>query len=94
MMRQMGAGAGPGGLGRMPGGGKKAKGRMGQQPQRRRGKSGNPAKRARQEIEMRQREAEAPQVGTPSGSVFGAPQQPADFDPAAFQSDLDKYLKR
>ncbi|MDN5558798.1 MAG: signal recognition particle protein [Ruaniaceae bacterium] len=94
MMRQMGAGGGPGGLGRMPGGGKKAKGRMGQQPQQKRGKSGNPAKRARQEIEMRQREAEAPQAGTPSGSVFGAPQQPADFDPAAFQSDLDKYLKR
>lgn len=88
MMRQMSSGGGMGGgLGRMPGMGKKSKGRMAPQQQRtKKGKSGNPAKRARQEMEARERQQNP-------GSAFGEPQAPADFDPAAFQGDLSKYLK-
>lgn len=91
MMRQMGGGGGPSGLGRMPGTGKKAKGRMAPQQQRKKGKSGNPAKRARQEKEMREGGAAAA-----AGSAFGAPQQPEEFDPSNLQlpDGLDKYLKR
>lgn len=89
MMKQMGGGAAGGGLGRMPGMGKKAKGRMAPQQPRKKGKSGNPAKRARQEQEMQQKAAEKPQ-----GSVFGVNQIPEDFDPSTFDaSELSKYLK-
>ncbi|SNU00568.1 signal recognition particle subunit FFH/SRP54 (srp54) [Ruaniaceae bacterium KH17] len=89
MMKQMGGGVAGGGLGRMPGMGKKAKGRMAPQQPRKKGKSGNPAKRARQEQEMQQKAAEKPQ-----GSVFGVNQIPEDFDPSTFDaSELSKYLK-
>lgn len=81
MMKQMGGGAAGGGLGRMPGMGKKAKGRMAPQQPRKKGKSGNPAKRARQEQEMQQKAAEKPQ-----GSVFGVNQIPEDFDPSTFDA--------
>ncbi len=51
MMKQMRAGKGPGlpGMPPMPGGGKKAKGRTGGKPKAKKGRSGNPAKRAQQE---------------------------------------------
>lgn len=91
MMRSMGAAGGGFGGGRMPGTGKKARGRMAAQPQRKKGKSGNPAKRARQEIEMAQRETERPRPN-PFG---GGGSAEAEFDPSQFSlpAGLDKYLK-
>lgn len=91
MMKSMGSGLGGFGGGRMPGTGKKARGRMAPQPKQRKGKSGNPAKRARQEIEMAQREAERPKA-----NPFGAGQQAAgEFDPSKLQlpTGFDKYFK-
>jgi len=75
MMRQMARGGGmpalPG-MGRMPGSGKKAKGRTAPPPKKAKGKSGNPAKRAEQE---RQAQARAQGGGTAAagapGSAFG-----------------------
>ena len=56
MMRQMGRGGGmpgmpgmPGGFPGMPGGSKKSKGKSGKQQSRKKGRSGNPAKRALQQ---------------------------------------------
>ena len=82
-------GGGPGGFGGMPGG-KKSKGK--QAPQRKvKGKSGNPAKRAQQEAQLRDRGAGS----TPApGSAFGVPQaepQP-EFDASQLPS-LGKYLR-
>ncbi len=51
------------------------------------GKSGNPAKRARQEMELQQRAAER-------GAAFGA--LPPAFDPSQFElpAGFEKYLKK
>ncbi|MCL2465878.1 MAG: signal recognition particle protein [Micrococcales bacterium] len=93
MMRQMARGGGmPGmpGMGRMPGSGKKAKGRSAQAPRRVKGKSGNPAKRAEQERAARTRASGGPAVAP--GSSFGLGAQP---DPSQFEvpEGLDRFLK-
>src|SRR5690606_6641885 len=49
MMKQMARGGGVPGMGAMPGMGKKARGRQAPPPKKRKGKSGNPAKRAAEE---------------------------------------------
>ena len=70
----MGGLGGMPGMGNMPGMGKKARGRQAPAKKRPKGKSGNPAKRARQEAEMerkaRQRAEEASKP-KPKGSSFG-----------------------
>nr|NLD40568.1 signal recognition particle protein [Actinomycetales bacterium] len=98
MMRQMARGAGMPGAGMMPGMGKKARGRMAPQRQQKRGKSGNPAKRARQEMEMR--EAEARRAQEPAASAFGggAGEAPdlSELDPSQLNlpKGFEKYLGR
>ncbi|MFW7414039.1 signal recognition particle protein [Demequina sp. SO4-18] len=87
MPQMPGQGGGPGAWGGMPGG-KKSKGK--QAPQRKvKGKSGNPAKRAQQEAEARNRK---PAQAAP-GSAFGLGKQQDDFDPSSVDADLSKYLK-
>ena len=90
MMRQMARGAGKGvpGMGMLPGGGKKSKGRMQAPPKKgKKGKSGNPAKRAQQEREAATRVAQQP-----AGSAFGlgAPQQSQEMPDL---EELQKYLR-
>lgn len=99
MMRSMARGGmrggGMPGLGAMPGGGKKSKGRAAPPPQVRRSKSGNPARRAAEEREARERAANAPRsapgaafgLGAPSGD--GGPDGPLELPPG-----LDKYFGR
>ncbi|MPV39022.1 signal recognition particle protein [Georgenia subflava] len=95
MMRQMARSGGKGGvpgMGMMPGGGKKSKGRMAPPPKKgKKGKSGNPAKRAQQEREAAQRAAQQP--AAPAGSAFGlgAPKQQEDAMPDL--EELQKYLR-
>jgi signal recognition particle subunit SRP54 len=80
MMRQMGKGgmgAGPGGMPMMPGGpgmgfGKKASGRMAPPPKGKKGKSGNPAKRAAQEKAAMQRALGGGPVGAGGGDAAGS----------------------
>ena len=82
-------GGGPNAFGGMPGG-KKSKGK--QAPQRKvKGKSGNPATRAKQEAELRER---TPTSSAAAGSAFGIPseQEQQDFDPSQLPS-LGKYLR-
>jgi len=91
MMRQMARGGGmPGmpGMGRMPGSGKKAKGRSAPPPKRTKGRSGNPAKRAEQERAARTRT-----TGTTSapGSAFGLGAEPEQ--PFTVPEGLEKYLR-
>ncbi|MFV0426244.1 MAG: signal recognition particle protein [Beutenbergiaceae bacterium] len=92
MMRSMarqGGRPGPMGMGGLPGGGKKSKGRMAPPRRTKKGKSGNPAKRAQQEREAAQKAA-----NKDSGSAFGSGGQ-QELDPAALQAlDLGKYLGR
>ncbi|HEY0118655.1 MAG TPA: hypothetical protein VGC04_07745, partial [Cellulomonas sp.] len=79
MMRQMAksGGAMPG-LGNMPSSGKKAKGRAAA-PQKVKGKSGNPAKRALQEQDAAARRAgTAPAAPAAPGSAFGLGAKPSD----------------
>ncbi|MEE6272734.1 signal recognition particle protein [Georgenia wangjunii] len=96
MMRQMARSGGkmPGGMGQLPGGGKKSKGRMAPPPQRKgkKGKSGNPAKRAQQERDVPARPA------APAGSAFGvaptdagAGPRPSDLE---LPAGLEKFLGR
>ncbi|MGL5857307.1 MAG: signal recognition particle protein [Angustibacter sp.] len=94
MMKQMRRGGGlPGmpGLPGMGGPGRKGKAARGKQ-QRKKGRSGNPAKRAEQERAAHQREEEA----RASGSAFGQP--PQDDQPAASLDQLpagfEKFLGR
>lgn len=104
MMRSMARGGmsgGPGGLpgmagmpgaGGMPGSGKKSKGRMQAPPKnRKKGKSGNPAKRAQQEREAAERAVKAK-----SGSSFGMGTQSEDIDPASLDlpPGFEKFLGR
>ena len=91
-MRQMARGGGMAmpTMGRMPGTGKKAKGRTAPPPKRRtKGRSGNPAKRAEQERAARTR-AE----GTPSapGSAFGLGAQSDPEQPFSLPDGFEKYL--
>ena len=91
---------GMGGLGNMPGTGKKSRGRMAPQPKGRgkaKGKSGNPAKRAQQEKEAAARAAAEP-AKAPSGSAFGLGRpkdgQPADPASLDIPPGLEKFLGR
>ncbi len=104
MMRQMGKGGGapglpgmPGGMPGMPGGGKKSRGK--QPPvKKKKGKSGNPAKRAQQEREAMQRALGGGASKAPAGSAFGVggedKEQPSEQDLANLQlpSGFDKLL--
>ena len=87
MMRQMAkSGGGMPGLGNLPGGGKKSRGRQAPPPKKVKGKSGNPALRARQEQEATRRGG-AQAAPTAPGSAFGLggakpPADPGDFDPS------------
>ena len=88
MMKTMAKGGMPG-MGNMPGMGKKAKGRMAPRRNTPKGKSGNPAKRARQEIELQQRATER------SGSAFGG-ETTAALDPTQLNlpAGFEKYLQK
>ena len=104
MMQKMAGGGmgglgGPGGfpgLGNMPGGGKKAKGRMAPPPKKRKGKSGNPAKRLQQEREAEQRALQRRQEAAkaPAGSAFGLGKKDRiDTNEMPDIADLEKYLR-
>jgi signal recognition particle subunit SRP54 len=103
MMRSMARGGmrgGPGGMpnlgmGGLPGGGKKSKGRMAPPPKRgKKGKSGNPAKRAQQEREAAERAAAVGQ--SQAGSAFGLQQDADQIDPSSLQlpAGFDKMFGR
>jgi signal recognition particle subunit SRP54 len=72
-----------------PGAGKRGKGR--QQPQRKKAKSGNPAKRAAEERAARDRQSGAAVGG---GAAFGAQGVPdlADLDPSQLPKGFEKFL--
>jgi signal recognition particle subunit SRP54 len=72
-----------------PGAGKRGKGR--QQPQRKKAKSGNPAKRAAEERAARDRQSGAAVGG---GAAFGAHGVPdlADLDPSQLPKGFEKFL--
>ncbi len=91
MMKHMARAGGVPGMGNMPGMGKKSKGRMAPQKAAPRGKSGNPAKRARQEVELQQRATEKAQPG----SALGVGRAQPAFDPSQFElpAGFDKYLR-
>ncbi len=97
MMKSMargGMGSGPGGMGALPGSGKKARGRTAPPPQVRKSKSGNPAKRASEEAAARQRATEAAKAS--AGAAFGlgrgdAPVSPEDLN---LPGGLEKYFGR
>ncbi len=94
MMKQLARGGGIPGMPGMPGmgGGRKAK----QQPQRKKSKSGNPAKRAAEERAAAER-AKAAKSGA-AGSAFGTGAGdggiPADLDPANLPKGFEKFLGR
>jgi signal recognition particle subunit SRP54 len=99
MMKSLARGGGIPGMPGMPGmgggGGKRAKGR--QQPQRRKAKSGNPAKRAAEERAARERSAGAGALGAGAlgGSAFGGGQDAPDLsalDPAQLPAGFEKFL--
>jgi signal recognition particle subunit SRP54 len=92
MMKQMRRGmGGVPGMGNLPGGGRKAKAKG---PQRKKGKSGNPAKRAEQERLAGQR-AQEPRAAEP-GAAFGAGPGSDGGDPALTQlpPGFEKFLGR
>lgn len=106
MQRVSQQGMGPGGMaggmpgaGSMPGMGKKSKGRMAPPPRKKKGKSGNPAKRAQQEREMeaarlrRQEEARQDAQKQTAGAAFGFGRKKIDTSEMPDISDLEKYLK-
>ena len=103
MMRQAakaGGMPGMGGLGNMPGIGKKARGRMAPQPKGRgaKAKSGNPAKRAQQEREALMRAAGEAVKAAPAGAAFGlgGKQDGETAEPPALEipPGLEKFLGR
>ncbi len=92
MMESMARGGGMPGLPGQPGVGlgKRAKARQAPQPKKKKGKvSGNPAKRAQQEV------ADGERSGVPANPFGIKPEGQGDFDPDDFQlpAGLDKYLK-
>ena len=96
MMRQMRKGGGMPGMPGMPGmGGGAAKGRA-KAPQRKKGKSGNPAKRAEQERLAMQKAEES--RGNAIGSAFGLPEGvddagEQDLSSLKLPAGFDKFLK-
>ncbi len=99
MMRSMARGGGMPGMGALPGGGKKSRGRTAPPPQVRKSKSGNPAKRAAEERAAAERAATAPKpsAGAAFGLGAGGAGEPGEaFDPTSFSlpAGLDKYLGR
>ncbi|MDN5790993.1 MAG: signal recognition particle protein [Micrococcales bacterium] len=95
MMKSLARGGGGGlpGMPGVPGTGKKARGK--QQPQRRKSKSGNPAKRAAEERAAAQKAAAAKSGA--GASAFGLPSAgagpgAADFDPANLPKGFEKFL--
>ncbi|WP_256841350.1 signal recognition particle protein [Ornithinimicrobium cryptoxanthini] len=96
MMRQMRKGGGMPGMPGMPGlGGGSAKGK-GKAPQRKKGKSGNPAKRAEQERLATQKAEES--RGNAMGSAFGLPgggddAGEQDLSSLKLPAGFDKFLK-
>src|SRR5690606_5092103 len=107
MMRQMskGGGMGPGGMPAMPGGpgmgmGKKSRGRTQPPKKSKKGKSGNPAKRAQQEREAMQRALGGGAPSTPSapaGSAFGVgakKDEAPDLSNLELPPGLEKFLGR
>jgi signal recognition particle subunit SRP54 len=105
MMRQMARGGGMPGLGNLPGGGgKKARGRVAPPVRGKKGRSGNPALRAKQEREALER-ALGGGVGAGAGAgasaapgaAFGlgaSVQPPADAAKLELPPGLEKYLGR
>jgi signal recognition particle subunit SRP54 len=91
MMKQLARGGGMPGVPGMPGGssGPGKRGRQ-QAPQRKKSKSGNPAKRAAEERAAGQRST------APAGGAFGAglpsPPDPAAIDPASLPKGFEKFL--
>ena len=91
MMKQLARGGGMPGMPGMPGGssGPGKRGRQ-QAPQRKKSKSGNPAKRAAEERAAGQRST------APAGGAFGAglpsPPDPAAIDPASLPKGFEKFL--
>lgn len=97
MARGGGGMGGVPGMGNMPGMGKKARGRQAPQKKRPKGKSGNPAKRARQEAEMeRKLRAKAEEAAKPKakGSSFGLGKQTAQASQFEVPEGLEKFLKK
>lgn len=101
MMRQMARQGGVPGMGNLPGmGGKKQRGRMAPPPQRsKKGKSGNPAKRAEQERAALERASGGGRPAAAPGSAFGvgapaAQQQPVDPSSIELPAGLDKLFGR
>jgi signal recognition particle subunit SRP54 len=107
MMKQLARGGGIPGMPGMPGmgGGKRGK----QQPQRKKSKSGNPARRAAEERAAAEKaQAARSGAGTGSGSAFGRGDGsggaggagagdggiPADLDPANLPKGFEKFLGR
>jgi signal recognition particle subunit SRP54 len=95
MMKQLAKGGGMPGMPGMPGlgSGPGKRGRQ-QQPQRRKSKSGNPAKRAAEERAAREQASQRP-----AGSAFGAPSgtgtnglDPSALDPAQLPEGFEKFL--
>src|SRR5699024_4030956 len=71
------------------------KGRMAPPKKKKKGKSGNPAKRAQQEREAAERAAQGPKA--PSGAAFGAGKDTSDeVDPASLNlpAGFEKFLGR
>jgi len=104
MMRQMARGGGMPGLGNLPGGGgKKARGRVAPPVRGKKGKSGNPALRAKQEREALER-ALGGGVGAGAGAGASAPgaafglgakqEAPVDASQLELPPGLEKYLGR
>ncbi|NLF03564.1 MAG: signal recognition particle protein, partial [Actinomycetales bacterium] len=93
MMKQMAKnGGGMPGMGAMPGMGKKARGRQAPPPKGKKGKSGNPAKRAAQERAARDRAAGVAPAA-PAGSAFGLGQPAQPKDPGQGEIDLSEFEK-
>ena len=90
----MGGRGGMPGMGGLPGGGKKSKGRMAPPARTKKGKSGNPAKRAQQEREAAERAASAGSAAP--GSAFGMPTDGDAVDPSSLQlpAGFDKMFRR
>ncbi|MDO5701578.1 MAG: signal recognition particle protein, partial [Bowdeniella nasicola] len=86
------------GMGNMPGMGKKSRGRQAPKRRRVKGKSGNPAKRRQQELEMERKlreKAEAAAKPKAKGSAFGlgslGKQTTEQFE---VPEGLEKFLKK
>jgi signal recognition particle subunit SRP54 len=95
MMKQLAKGGGVPGMPGMPGmgSGPGKRGRQ-QQPQRKKSKSGNPAKRAAQERAAADKTAGKPGGGSAFGGGGDDATEPAAFDPSALPQGFEKFLPR